>query len=352
VPFLPAYRNLEELHLSEQGAIALVRGGTADAPAEPLGSPFPLDATFHAACVWGQRYAGIVGFPVHIDARIIRKKTRAGETYLARVTPLSVTDSQLVFDLWIYDAGGEVCEEVRGLRMRDVSGGTLQPPQWIRGSADRSLDRIRSRCLDMAVIELGAITGPCEKIFSEPERERSVSMREKRRLTFCSARLALKKLSRRLSGNDMTTPAEAITTIHPDGRPRCPLTDGADPWHCSASHDSRFAVAAVSEHPIGIDVEEITPRVLKGQDHYMNKEEIALVKGHPLGEMEASIRVWSAKEAVSKATGLHLVETWRKAVVEIIGVDRSVIIIDGKKHEALHGIVEGHIVTLLKKPSS
>jgi phosphopantetheinyl transferase len=172
-------------------------------------------------------------------------------------------------------------------------------------------------------------------------------MRKKRRLTFCSARLALKKLSRRLSGNDMTTPPEAITTIHPDGRPRCPLTDGSETLHCTASHDSRFAVAAVSEHPIGIDVEEITPRVLKGQGHYMHDEEIALVKGHPLGEMEASIRVWSAKEAVSKATGLHLVETWRKSAVEIIGEDCSIISIDGIKHEALHVIVEGHIVTLI-----
>ncbi len=347
VPFLPAYQNIEELRISEQGAIALVNGGTAEAPAEPLGSPFPLDASFHAACVWGQRYCGIVGFPVHIDVRIIRKMTRPGETYICRVTPVSADDGLLIFNLWIYDTGGGLCEEVRGLHMRDVSGGSLHPPQWIMDGRDNSLENIRERCLDMAVIELGAITGPCEKILSGPERERFMSMREKRRLTFCSARLALKKLSRRLSGNDMTTSPEAITTIHPDGRPRCPLTNGSDTLHCTASHDSRFAVAAVSEHPVGIDVEEITPRVLKGQNHYMHDEEIALVKGHPLGEMEASLRVWSAKEAVSKASGLHLVETWRKSTVEVIDEDRSTITLDGKKHEALHAVVEGHIFTIV-----
>jgi len=27
-----------------------------------LGSPFPLDAAMHAACVWGQRFGGIVPF--------------------------------------------------------------------------------------------------------------------------------------------------------------------------------------------------------------------------------------------------------------------------------------------------
>jgi len=347
VPFLPAYRNIEKLHVSDQGALALVSGGTAEAPGEPLGSPFPLDAAFHAACVWGQRYADIVGFPVHIDERVILKKTVPGGTYISRVTPRSADGGLLVFDLWIYDGNGGLCEAVRGLHMRDVSGGKLKPPRWIRAGIEKPLERIRSRCRDMAIIELDTITPPCEGIFSEAERERSASMREKRRLTFCSARLALKRLSRRMPGSDMTAPPETITTINPDGRPRCPRTDGTETLHCTVSHDSRFAVAAVSEQPIGIDVEEITPRVLRGQEHYMNPDEIALVKGHPLGEMEACLRVWSAKEAVSKASGLHLVETWRKASVQEIGADQSIIAVYGKKHEALHGIAEGHMVTLV-----
>ncbi len=350
VPFKAAYQNIESLHLSEEGAIALVSGGTAEAPAEPLGSPFPLDASFHAACVWGQRYRGIVGFPVHLDARIIHAKTRAGETYICRVLPLSSNKDVLVYDLWIYDKGGILCEEVRGLQMRDVSGGTLLPPQWIPAGKEDPLAEIRGNCTDMALIELDTITAPCGKIFSGPELERSASMREKRRLTFCSARLALKRLSRRISGNDMTTLPETINTIHADGRPRCPLTDGRETLHCTASHDSRFAIAAVSDHPIGIDVEEITPRVLKGQSHYMNEGEIALVKGHPLGEMEASIRVWSAKEALSKATGLHLVETWRKATVKKIGREMSIIKVNGNPHQAIHAIMEEHIFTMVLLP--
>ncbi|MBP7738353.1 MAG: polyketide synthase dehydratase domain-containing protein [Spirochaetes bacterium] len=347
VPFKSAYQNIESLHLSEEGAIALVSGGSADAPSEPLGSPFPLDASFHGACVWGQRYRGIVGFPVRLDARIIHSITRAGETYICRVLPRSTNKDLLVYDLWIYDNGGILCEEVRGLQMRDVSGGTLLPPQWIGEGTGDPLSEIRGRCTDMALIELDTITAPCEKIFSGPELKRSASMREKRRLTFCSARLALKRLSRRQSGNDMATAPEEINTIHSDGRPRCPLTGSGEEICCTASHDSRFAIAAVSENPIGIDVEEITPRVLKGQGHYMNEEEISLVKGHPLGEMEASIRVWSAKEALSKATGLHLTETWGKSAVTAIGEKSSLIRIEGKKYEALHARVEGHLVTLI-----
>jgi phosphopantetheinyl transferase len=236
---------------------------------------------------------------------------------------------------------------VRGLTMKDVSGKTLLPPSWIAAADKDPLEKIRSRCADLCVIELSTISRACEKILSGPERERSGSMREKRMQSFCSARLALKTLSRRSSGNDMATPPDAITTMEADGRPLCPRTDGSKGLFCTASHDSRFAIAAVSDRPIGIDVEEITGRVLKGQDHYMNDEEIALVKGHPLGEKEASVRVWSAKEAVSKASGMHLVEAWRRATAREIGGEKTVMQVDGAAYEAVHTVVDGHIATLI-----
>lgn len=347
VPFGPAYRNIRSLHVTGSGALAIVSGGTPEAPSGPLGSPFPLDASFHAACAWGQRHAGIVGFPVHMDARYIHTPTRAGETYIARVVPKKPAGETLMFDIFIFDESGALCEEVRGLGMKDVSGKTLLPPPWIIAGGEDPLAALRRRCADLCVIELVTVTGACEKILSAPERDRSASMREKRMRSFCSARLALKTLSRRLSGNDMTTPPDAITTMSPDGRPLCPRTDGGASIRCTASHDSRFAIAAVSEKPIGIDVEEITGRVLKGQGHYMNDEEIALVRGHALGEMEASIRVWSVKEAVSKASGMHIVEAWRRASAREIGPEKTIILVNGKSHEALHAVVDGHLFTII-----
>jgi phosphopantetheinyl transferase len=347
VPFKSAYQNINKLYVSENGALAMVNGGTADAPAETLGSPFPLDASFHAACVWGQRYRGIVGFPVHLDLRIIRKKTRAGENYITRIVPVKTDGGVLVFNLWIYNDSGDLCEEVRGLRMKDVSGKTLLPPAWILGTDDDPLESIRNRCRDLSIIELATVTKPCEKILSGPERERFSTMREKRIMSFCSARLALKNLSRRLSGDDMQTPPGEINTIHPDGRPRCPHTNDGDTLYCSASHDSRFAIAAVSEKRIGIDVEEISERVLKGQYFYMHEEEQSLAQSHPLGEMAASVRVWSVKEAVAKVTGLNLPQAWKRTVVREIGAEKSVIMIDDVTAEAIHSIVEGHLFTII-----
>ncbi len=348
VPFGPAYRTIESLHVSREGAVAVVNGGTADAPGEPLGSPFPLDATFHGACVWGQRYAGIVGFPVHLDLRIIRKKTRAGEAYFSRVIPVSADGGTLNFDLWIYDSAGTLCEEVRGLRMRDVSGGTLHPPKWIRAEEGEPLGAIRSLCRDLSVIELGSLTAPCAGILSETELSRFNDMREKRRRSFLGARMALKTIARRMPGGDRSEAPSLLTTMHPDGRPRCPLPDGSEPFSSSASHDSRFAVAAIADQPVGIDVELISERVLKGRKLYMYEEELALVAGHSLGETEASTRIWSIKEAVAKALGSGLPESWRSVIVRHIAADSSRYTLGGetREREAHHAEVEGHLFTL------
>ena len=91
VPFGPAYQNITgSLILTEKQAAATVRGcpsHLSDFPENfsknPLGSPFPADAAFHAACAWGQRYAGIVAFPVGLGARHIIRPSRMNESYKA-----------------------------------------------------------------------------------------------------------------------------------------------------------------------------------------------------------------------------------------------------------------------------
>ena len=79
VAFGPFYRNVAGLHLTPGGAVAEIRTPADEAgppPAGLLGSPFALDAAFHVACVWGQRFAGIVAFPVAVDRRRIVAATR------------------------------------------------------------------------------------------------------------------------------------------------------------------------------------------------------------------------------------------------------------------------------------
>jgi len=133
VPFGTAYQNIiGDLSVSPKGALAYLSGGGNEADEDLLGSPFPLDAAMHAACVWGQRFGGIVPFPVGFEKRVIYQKTKKEGAYLGRVVPVNVNHESLIFDAWIYDLDGIMYESISGIQMRDVSQGRLRPPLWIK----------------------------------------------------------------------------------------------------------------------------------------------------------------------------------------------------------------------------
>lgn len=135
VPFGKSYRNITgDLTVSRAGAVACLSGGGTGADDDLLGSPFPFDAVLHAACVWGQRFGGVVAFPVGFSGRTIYKKTKKGITYRGQVIPVQSGEKALVFDAWIFDLQGSVCEEIRGIRMQDVNKGRMKPPDWIRAT--------------------------------------------------------------------------------------------------------------------------------------------------------------------------------------------------------------------------
>lgn len=95
--------------------------------------PFLWMAAMHAACVHGQRLAGFVPFPVGFEQRRILAPHQAGRQHHAQVRLCAQAAEMLVYDLLIADAGGRVRDH--RLRMRDVSGGRITPPAWIRADA-------------------------------------------------------------------------------------------------------------------------------------------------------------------------------------------------------------------------
>lgn len=355
VPFGPTYRNIRGiLHISEDGAIANLRARVNSfdrGMPRLLGSPFPLDAAFHAACVWGQRFARFVAFPIGFEKRVIFKRLRSGGNYIGRIVPARTEPNLLVFDAWIYDSEGLLFEAVSGILMRDVSAGRMKPPQWVVAEEpENRRGRIVNGHHVLSLIELGTVTPFAEKALSGIELKRFRKMGGKRRLSYVAARLACKRLARKLSDNDVDTPATAINTVRPDlVRPCCPLTDGSELFLCAASHDSRFAVAVASRQRVGVDVEMASERVLKCPDLYMRKEEKALVEGSYLGKIESSLRVWSIKEAVCKALSTDLADSWKRVRVTDIGRDESHARIDNKDgYVVFHGAVDQHLFTIIE----
>jgi hypothetical protein len=132
VLFGESYQNIVgDLSISPEGALAYISGGDNETYENLLGSPFPLDSLMHAACVWGQRFTGIVSFPVGFEKRVIYQKTKKGEEYLGRIVPVSITHESLLFDAWIYK-DNIMHESISGIIMKNVTRGRLRPPEWIR----------------------------------------------------------------------------------------------------------------------------------------------------------------------------------------------------------------------------
>jgi phosphopantetheinyl transferase len=339
------------LRLTADGALALIRAPeVADRQTDlHLGSPFVLDGAFHAACVWSQRFAGVVAFPVGIEQRLIAEPTRPGETYVSRIFPVETESALLSFDIWIVNSEGRFFEKLQGVRMRDVSGGKWQPPDWIRfRGATRPLKRIADHCAAVAVIDRATLMPFAERCLAEEERRRTIKMGTKRLIDYLSARLACKRLSRQLSENDRRTPAQKIVTIAEDAiRPRCPVTN-ARTYHCSVSHDRRFAVAVASKQPVGMDVETFDERVLKSQHLFMHADEQEIVMASALGPIGAAVRVWTTKEAVAKMLNIHLADAWARTHLLTIGDEQSTVRInDGPAAAVVHQSEEDHLFTLV-----
>ena len=353
VPFGQAFRNIKgPLLLSAEGALARIE--TPAQPADPglqplLGSSFALDAAFHAACVWAQRYHGIVAFPVAVEQRCVLAPARAGKTYFGRIFPKAIDSGLLRFDICLRDENGRMCEWVEGVQMRDVSAGRLQPPAWIISPHNPDpLQDLRSACPAMSIIELDGITSLADEMLTSLEKQKYRKMVGRRRKSFMAARLALKHLYCQIAGRHAVVPANQIETVYEDSAlPRIGGIASKMGYHCSVSHDRRFAIAAADTDTLGVDVEVIGDKILNFKNIFMSKTERGLLRESILDQQQAATRIWSIKEAVAKARGMHLAEAWERVQVTALQAARSDFSLAREKMTARHAVVDDHLFTLV-----
>jgi hypothetical protein len=135
VPLGPAFQNVAaDIALFPDAARSVIKAPVSHTPHKSeLAAAFVLDAAFHVACAWGQRYRGIVAYPVAIVARRIWKLISPQKRYRAMVTTRNEHPTTLNFDVAIHDMQDDLCESVTGLKMRVMpQTESLQPPKWLR----------------------------------------------------------------------------------------------------------------------------------------------------------------------------------------------------------------------------
>lgn len=131
---------------------------------------------------------------------------------------------------------------------------------------------------------------------SEQRRELAMRfLRESSRQQSLAAYLLLKK-GLRMEYGIQENPILAFTA---DGKP---FIENRPDIHFNLSHSKTVALCAISEQPVGADVEVVRPVSAQLIDYTMNKEERAWIRNSQNPD-EAFMTLWTRKEAVLKLTG-------------------------------------------------
>jgi 4'-phosphopantetheinyl transferase len=112
----------------------------------------------------------------------------------------------------------------------------------------------------------------------------------------------------------------------------------------SLSHKPRFVAAVVGPAPIGIDIEEITPRHEGIHAYLAGDEEWALADR----SWETLFRYWTAKEAVLKAVGVGIAHLKKARIHEILDQDNLLVDYASRLWPVRHFRFQDHIVSVTR----
>ena len=206
------------------------------------------------------------------------------------------------------------------------------------------IDRLQSACLGMILLGMETISPIEEHLFTSREAARATRMGLRRRKGFTAARVALKKLARLLDLVEENRPDRTIETLGPDDVRPCLAESGI---YCSVSHSAGLVVAVAHRHPIGVDVEMISEKVIRTKHLFMLPKERDLVSLSGLGPDRAATRAWTTKEAAAKALGLHLFQALREVEVVSVGEEDGMMKYQEKTYPVRHAEGNGYVLTLI-----
>jgi len=206
------------------------------------------------------------------------------------------------------------------------------------------IDRLRSACLGMTLLDIETPFPMEEHLFTPREAAIALRMGPRRRKAFTAARVALKRLTRQLGLVEEKKPDRTIETLGPDGVKPCLAESGL---YCSVSHSVRLVVAVAHSHPIGVDLEAVSKKALRTWHLFMLPREWDLISLSSLGPERTATRAWTIKEAAAKALGLHLFQAIREVEVVRVGEEEGVMRYQKKTYPVRHGEGNGYVITLI-----
>jgi phosphopantetheinyl transferase len=206
------------------------------------------------------------------------------------------------------------------------------------------IERLQSACLGIVLLDMETIAPVEENLFTPREAARAKRMGPGRRKGFTAARVALKRLVRQLNLVEKDRPDRMIETVGPDNVRPCLGESGI---YCSVSHCGGLVVAAAHRHPIGVDLEMVSEKVIRTKHLFMSPRERDLIALSGLGPQRAATRVWTTKEAAAKALGLHLFQALREVEVVRLGEGEGMMKYQEKTYPVRHAEGNEYVMTLI-----
>ncbi len=146
-----------------------------------------------------------------------------------------------------------------------------------------------------------------------------------RKLSVCAEMLAKKAISEKFS-----VPVSDVKILAMEsGQPFCGNFD----VHLSLSHSGDYAVCAVGDRPVGIDIQKIVPYNLKTAQKVCSEAELCRIE-KSADKAAEFIKLWTKKEAVLKMQGTGVRQSMKDCL-------------DGQKVETVR--FAGYFVSICEK---
>jgi len=139
-------------------------------------------------------------------------------------------------------------------------------------------------------------------------------------------------------------PDPAIETLGPDDVRPCLAESGI---YCSVSHSAQLVIAVAHRHPVGVDLEMVSEKVMRTKHLFVSPGERELISLSSLGQERAATRLWTIKEAATKALGLHLFQAIPEVEVVRLGEEDGMMRYQEKTYPVRHAEGNGHVITLI-----
>jgi phosphopantetheinyl transferase len=205
------------------------------------------------------------------------------------------------------------------------------------------IEQLQSSCLGCILLDIETISSIGEHL-TPREAEKAMRLGRRRRRDFTAARVALKRLARRLGIVIENRPDREIETLGPDDVRPCIDKTGI---YCSVSHSARLVVAVAHRHPVGVDLELVSEKATRIWSRFLSPTESDLALQSGLSPERTAARAWTIKEAAAKAFGLHLFQAIHEVNVVRVGEEEGVMSYQKKTYPVRHAEGNGYVMSLI-----